>query len=141
MSVRKYLVILSMMFFGASGDALLARGMKQAGAIDIHHILNVFAVLSSPYILLGIVSLLIFMGSYMTALSFADLSYVMPATAISYVLMTLLSIFWLHERVGAERWSGIVFIVTGVGLVAGGPWRTGDPPESGAGLDAAEERR
>lgn len=141
MSVHKYLVILSMVFFGAGGDALLARGMKQASAIDIHHIPNVFAALANPYILLGIVALLIFMWSYMTALSFADLSYVMPVTAISYVLMTLLSIFWLHEHVGAERWSGILFIVTGVGLVAGEPWRTGDPPAAVASIDTAEERR
>jgi drug/metabolite transporter (DMT)-like permease len=140
-SFRKYLVIVSMMLFGASGDALLARGVKQTGAIDIHHILNVFAVLANPYVLFGIVSLLIFMWSYMTALSFADLSFVMPATAISYVLMTLLSIFWLHEHVGPERWSGILFIVVGVGLVAGQPWRTGEPPEEAPGMDAAEERR
>jgi len=77
----------------------------------------------------------------MTALSFADLSYVMPATAISYVLMTLLSIFWLHEHVGPERWSGILFIVIGVGLVAGEPLRTGDPPASVPAMDAAEEQR
>jgi drug/metabolite transporter (DMT)-like permease len=141
LSFRKYIVILSMVLFGATGDALLARGMKQAGAIDVHHILNVFAALTNPYILLGILSLLIFMWSYMTALSFADLSYVMPATAISYVLMTLLSIFWLHEHVGAERWSGILFIVIGVGLVAGGPWRTGEPPAAVPRIDAAEERR
>jgi drug/metabolite transporter (DMT)-like permease len=140
-SFRKYLVIVSMMLFGASGDALLARGVKQAGAIDIHHILNVFAVLANPYVLCGIISLLIFMWSYMTALSFADLSYVMPATAISYVLMTLLSIFWLHEHVGPERWSGILFIVVGVGLVAGQPWRTGEPPETAPEMDAVEERR
>lgn len=141
MSFRKYLVILSMVLFGASGDALLARGVKQAGAIDIHHILRVFAVLANPYILLGILSLLIFMWSYMTALSFADLSYVMPATAISYVLMTMLSIFWLHEHVGRERWSGILFIVIGVGLVAGEPFRTGDPPVPVPGMDEAEGLR
>lgn len=115
-----------MMVFGASGDAFLARGMKQAGAIDMHRLLSVFGMLTNPYILLGTLSLLVFMASYMTALSFADLSYVMPATAASYVLMTLLSIFWLHEHVGPERWSGILFIVIGVGLVAGEPWRTGD---------------
>jgi drug/metabolite transporter (DMT)-like permease len=115
-----------MMFFGASGDAFLSRGMKQSGTIDIHHVLNVFAVLSNPWVLLGILSLLIFMGSYMTALSFADLSFVMPATAASYVLMTLISVFWLHERVGAARWGGVLFIVIGVGLVAGEPFRTGE---------------
>jgi drug/metabolite transporter (DMT)-like permease len=140
-SFRKYLVIVSMMLFGASGDALLARGVKQTGAIDIHHIFNVFTVLANPYILCGILSLLIFMWSYMTALSFADLSFVMPATAISYVLMTLLSIFWLHEHVGPERWSGILFIVVGVGLVAGQPWRTGEPPEAAQGMEEAKEQR
>ena len=130
-----------MMLFGASGDALLARGIRQTGAIDIHHIFNVFAVLASPYILLGILSLLVFMGSYMTALSFADLSYVMPATAASYVLMTLLSIFWLHEHVGPERWSGILFIVIGVGLVAGEPLRTGDQPAAVSGIEGDGGRK
>ena len=130
-----------MVVFRASGDALLARGMKQSGAIDIHHILNVFSVMSNPYILLGILSLLIFMWNYLTALSFADLSFVMPATAISYVLMTLLSIFWLHEHVGRERWSGILLIVAGVGMVAGEPFRTGDPPAVIPDMDPEKEGR
>lgn len=124
MTLRKHLVIVSMMLFSAGGDAFLARGMKETGSIDVHHLVNVFGVLTNPYIIVGVLALLAFMGSYMTALSFADLSYVMPATAASYVLMTLLSIFWLHEHVGPARWSGIVLIVSGVGLVAGGPWRT-----------------
>lgn len=127
-----------MMFFAAGGDAFLARGMKRAGAIDIHHILNIFAMLPNPYILLGVVSLLIFMWSYMTALSFADLSYVMPATAASYILMTLLSVFWLHEHVSLERWSGVLFIVIGVGLVAGEPWRTDAVPAAVSGMNSID---
>jgi len=67
------------------------------------------------------------MSSYMTALSFADLTYVLPATAISYVVMVLLSIFWLHEHVSPQRWVGVAFIVIGVGVVAGGPSRTEHP--------------
>jgi uncharacterized membrane protein len=64
------------------------------------------------------------MWSYMTALSFADLSYVLPASAISYVWMVLLSIVWLHEHVSPQRWLGVALIVVGVGVVAGGPSRT-----------------
>ncbi len=56
------------------------------------------------------------MSSYMTALSFADLTFVLPATAIGYVIMALLSIFWLHEHVSLQRWAGIVLIIVGVGL-------------------------
>ena len=129
MTFRKYLVLAAVVVFGSLGDTLLSRGMKQFGSVDIHHLGGVFAALGNPYIIAGIFCLLGFMACYMTALSFADLTFVLPATAISYVLMTLLSIFWLHEHVNAARWAGVVFIVLGVGVVAGGPARTEHPAE------------
>lgn len=138
MTLRKYLVILSIVIFGSCGDAFLAHGMKQVPSIDIHHLPQLFFALKNPFIIFGIVSLIVFMWSYMTALSFADLTYVLPATAISYVLMVLLSIFWLHEHVSPQRWSGVVLIVIGVGIVAGGPSRTEHPelsPNSKEALD------
>jgi drug/metabolite transporter (DMT)-like permease len=104
--------------------------MRDVGSIDVHHVTHVFHAIGNPWVILGILFLLGFMSSYMTALSFADLTFVMPATAVSYVIMTLLSIFWLHERVSVQRWAGIVFIVAGVGLVAGGPSRTEHPPDA-----------
>jgi drug/metabolite transporter (DMT)-like permease len=125
LTFRKYLVILGITLFGSTGDAFLAHGMKQVDAIDIHHLGNVIRALASPSIILGIFLLLLFMASYMTALSFADLTYVLPATALGYVCMTLLSVFWLHEHVSLQRWVGVAFIVVGVGVVAGGPARTG----------------
>jgi multidrug transporter EmrE-like cation transporter len=143
-TLRKYLVLLSVVVFGSLGDSFLARGMKDVGAIDIHHAAHVFSALASPWVVFGIFFLLAFMSSYMTALSFADLTYVLPATAIGYVFMTLLSIFWLHEHVSLQRWAGIAFIVAGVGLVAGGPSRTEHPPADIAGShshsDALQER-
>lgn len=128
LTIRNYLVILCIVIFSPLGDAFLARGMKHAGGIDIQHVARVFSALSNPFIILGILSLLIGMSSYMTAVSFADLSYVFPATAISYVVMVLLSIVWLHEHVSARRWTGVAFIVLGVGIVATGPFRTERPP-------------
>lgn len=140
MTLRKYLVILSIVLFGSSGDAFLARGMKHVGAIDVHHLANLFVALTNPFVIVGIFFLLGFMWSYMTALSFADLSYVLPATALGYVNMVLLSIFWLHEHVTLQRWLGVALIVTGVGVVAGGPSRTehlsSSQSESGSAKDA-----
>jgi len=130
-TARKYLVIASIAVFSALGDAFLARGMKQVGVIDVHHLATVLTVLLNPFIVIGIVCLLAFMYSYMTALSFADLSYVMPATAISYVVMVLLSMLWLHEQVGMQRWAGVTSIVVGVGFVAGSPSRTHDAEVQG----------
>jgi uncharacterized membrane protein len=130
LTLRKYLVLISVVVFGSIGDSFLARGMRDVGAIDIHHATHVFFALGNPWVIIGILFLLGFMSSYMTALSFADLTFVLPATAISYVCMTLLSIFWLHEHVSLQRWAGIAFIVAGVGLVAGGNHRTEHAPET-----------
>ena len=129
MTIRKYLVILQIVIFGPAGDACLARGMKHAGAIDVHHLPRVILALANPFVIVGTMLLLAGMASYMNAVSFADLSYVLPATAISYVVMVLLSIVWLHEHVGQQRWTGVALIVLGVGMVAGGPHRTTETPE------------
>jgi drug/metabolite transporter (DMT)-like permease len=138
LTIRKFLVILCMVICSSVGDAFLARGMRNVGSIDVHHLRELFSVLASPFVILGIGFLLGFMYSYMTALSFADLSYVLPATAISYVFMVLLSIFWLHERVGRQRWAGVAFIVLGVGFVARGPLRTEHEPDKQSAVVAGE---
>ncbi len=140
MTFRKYLVILSIALFGSVGDAFLARGMKDAGSIGLYHVTHVLSVLANPFVIIGILSLLVFMYSYMTALSFADLSYVLPATALGYVNMVLLSILWLHEHVSRQRWMGVAFIVIGVGLVAGGPSRTENHHPAVSESAAIEER-
>ena len=132
MTLRKYLVLLSVVVFGSIGDSFLARGMRDVGAIDVHHIANVFSAVANPFVFFGILFLLCFMSSYMTALSFADLTYVLPATALGYVFMALISVFWLHEHVNVQRWTGIALIVAGVGLVAGGPSRTEHPTDAAA---------
>jgi drug/metabolite transporter (DMT)-like permease len=139
-TLRKYLVLLSVIIFGSTGDSFLSRGMKQVGAIDIHHISSIFTAIANPWVILGIFFLLGFMSSYMTALSFADLTFVLPATAVSYINMTLISIFWLHEHVSLQRWSGVVLIVAGVGLVAGGPSRTARPPQAVPDPSAFQEQ-
>jgi len=63
----------------------------------------------------------------MTALSWADLTFVMPATAFGYVVIALLSRFWLHEHLSIYRWIGILLITSAVGFVANSPSRTEHP--------------
>ncbi|HEY0784408.1 MAG TPA: EamA family transporter, partial [Acidobacteriaceae bacterium] len=70
--------------------------------------------------LLGIAMLIGFFASYLTALSWADLTYVLPTTSIGNVVLALLSKFWLHEDISPARWVGIVLITIGVGFVANG---------------------
>lgn len=134
MNVRKYLILLAVMCFGSTGDALLSRGMKGLGPVNLHHWQDIIRPLGSPWILVGILCLTVFFASYLTALSFADLSYVLPATALGYVLVTLIARFVFHENVSLWRWLGVLLISCGVGWVTRGPELTERPREAPASL-------
>ena len=100
---------------------MLSHGMKQAGSISIHHLQGVILAILNPWVAVGILLLLAFFASYMNALSWADLTYVLPATSLGYVMLALVAKFALHEQVSPLRWLGIALISGGVGFVAGGP--------------------
>ncbi len=116
--------------FASAGDALLSHGMKQIGNISLHHLQSVIFALANPWVVAGILLLLAFFASYATALSWADLTYVLPATSLGYVLLALVARFALHEHVSPLRWAGIALITGGVGFVAGGPALTEQPAKS-----------
>lgn len=126
------------MLTASVGDTLLSKGMDQLGPVDSHHLGLLLHALTNPWIISGIVLLIGFFACYMTALSWADLIFVMPSTAMGYVVVALLSHFWLHEQLSLARCIGIVFIVSAVGFVANGPTRTEhkalDIMDSGVGL-------
>ena len=120
----QYAVLIAIMFTASVGDSLLKRGMDQVGAVDIHHLGLLWHALFNPYVDLGILLLIGFFACYTTALSWADLTFIAPATAFGYVVIALLGRFWLHEQLSPSRWLGILLIVCSVGFVAGGPSRT-----------------
>lgn len=129
MNLKKYLVLLAVMCFGSIGDALLKRGMDAFGPVDLRHPWQVIAALANSWVLLGILCLIAFFSSYLTALSWADLSYVLPATALGYVLVTLFGKYFLHENVTPLRWLGVLLITCGVGWVTRGPEITKPQPQ------------
>ena len=138
MTFRKYLVLAGVTIFAATGDSLLSRGMKDVGSISLHHLPELILAIRDPWVALGIFFLLGFFAAYMTALSWADLTYVLPASSLGYVLLALIAKFLLHEQVSPLRWVGILLISAGVGFVAGGPALTHVPPPSEAREEMTE---
>jgi drug/metabolite transporter (DMT)-like permease len=111
------------------GDTCLSRGMTALPAVSLSHPMTLVAAVFTPWIAVGIALLIGFFASYLTALSWADLTFVLPATAFGNVIVALLSRFWLHEAISYQRWFGVVLITVGVGFVAHGPSLTERPAD------------
>jgi len=118
--IKTLVMILAMVVCANTGDLLLKRGMTKIGAVEIsaaglRHAL--LLTVTNGTIWLGIFFLTGFMISYMTVLSWADYSYVMPAGAFGYATLTLFAVTFLHEAVSPRRWIGVAFICFGVFVV------------------------
>ncbi len=126
--VKTYVLIALMVLFGALGDILLSKGMRQIGRVSLSSARLVSATMvetfTSRLIWAGIACLLGFFICYIVVLSWADYSFVSPASATSYALVALLGWIVLGEVVSDVRWAGIFIISLGVLLVSHTPPRT-----------------
>lgn len=115
--IKTLVMVLAMVVCANAGDLLLKRGMSEIGAVELtpHGIAQAFRLtVTNGTIWTGIFFLIGFMMSYMTVLSWADYSYVMPAGAFGYAVLTFLAVIFLHENVSSRRWIGVVLICVGV---------------------------
>jgi len=115
-------MILVMVICGPLGNVLLGKGMKQVGAVTIwpasHLFHDAIRIFGTVPIWLGISSLIVFFIAYMLVLSWADYSFVQPASSLAYAVVALLGYFVLGESVSPLRWVGIAVICLGVFVVS-----------------------
>jgi uncharacterized membrane protein len=117
------LVILS----NTLGNFSLTWGMKHRGEALSLSPLSYIQAIFSPWVAVGILLLVLWMLSRMTLLSWADLSYVLPVTAIGYVANALMGRLFLNEQITVERWTGTLLIMAGTALVGIGEPQTVQP--------------
>jgi hypothetical protein len=120
--LKTYLMIAVMIFAGPLGNVFLAKGMRHNGdlvAWPPHALyqtaLSVFASIS---IWCGVASLMVFFVAYMLVLSWADYSFVQPASSLAYGIVAIFGYLMLGERVSPLRWAGIAVICIGVFVVS-----------------------
>jgi drug/metabolite transporter (DMT)-like permease len=120
--LKTFLLITVMVIAGPLGNVLLGKGMKQAGRLAVWPpaaaLHAAFRVFGTGSIWLGVASLLTFFLANVLVLSWADYSYVQPASSVAYGVVALLGYFMLGEPVSPLRWLGIAIICLGV-LVVG----------------------
>jgi drug/metabolite transporter (DMT)-like permease len=138
LSPRQYTILALVAICAPVGDTCLSRGMTNLPSISLTHPATLIAAVFTPWIAVGIALLIGFFASYLTALSWADLTFVLPATAFGNVIVALFARFWLHESISIERWAGIALITLGVSFVARGPSLTERPAPGEAALVATQ---
>ncbi len=139
LSPRQYAILGLVSVCAPLGDSCLSQGMKQLPNVSLTHPVTLVAAVFTPWIALGIALLIGFFASYLTALSWADLTYVLPATALGNMVVEMLSRFALHETVSVQRWIGCVLITIGAGFVAQGPSLTERPVPAIGIVDTVQE--
>jgi drug/metabolite transporter (DMT)-like permease len=114
--VKTWSFAVVVVFSNVFGNFFLKRGMPPSLATPLAYI----TVLFHPWVALGVLLMIVWMLSRMALLSWADLSYVLPVTAVGYVFVAIVGKVLLNEQITMQRWAGIGLIVAGVALVSGG---------------------
>lgn len=118
---RTNVLVLLIITLSSFGNTFLRVGMSQARSPShwtMHALLSFFGrAFDSADVWFGIILLALFAISQMLVLSFADYSYILPASATSYVIVALLGHFMLGEQVPLKRWAGIALICAGAVVV------------------------
>jgi uncharacterized membrane protein len=112
-----YRLVLLMVLLRPLGNLSLAWGMKHTSSLLSGSAYTRFLVVANPFVALGVGLLVLTLLIRIATLSVADLSLVLPLTAVGYVLSTALGRFVLGEAVSGTQWLGTVLICLGAALV------------------------
>jgi transporter family protein len=120
--IKTMAIVLIAAMLGGAGHVLLAKGMRPVGDLTEapSHRLGgmVTRALSNPWLILGVALQASFFFIYLLLLSRADVSLVLPLTAVDYIVVAILAQYLLGETVTVYRWAGMGLIVAGVGLLS-----------------------
>lgn len=115
------IVLLVGLCFEAVGVVYLNKGLKQVGEVQKISVTEVLRVVKTgamnPQILLGVLFEAIFFGTLLYLMSQGTVSFIWPLTSLGFVLTTIAAKFYLHEEVSLLRWSGVLLIMLGAGLI------------------------
>ena len=106
---------------GTGGELCVSRAMKSVGEVKDFRpravVLVILKALRVGWMWAGVGLMALAFFSLLGALSFLNVSFVVPVTALSYVAGALGAVFFLRERVSARRWIGVFLVSLGVTLV------------------------
>lgn len=119
--VSEFILFFFIVVFGTMGEIFMSRAMKETGEVKnfrpVALIEVILRALRVRWMWLGVGMMAIGFFSLLAVFSFENVSFVVPVTALSYVVGALGGRFFLGERVSLQRWIGILLVCAGVTLV------------------------
>ncbi len=119
--MAEFIFFFLIVVFGTAGEIFMSRAMKETGEVKNFRPGALLAVilraLRVKWMWLGVGMMAIGFFSLLAIFSFENVSFVVPVTALSYVVGALGGRFFLGERVSLQRWIGILLVCVGVTLV------------------------
>lgn len=114
---KTYSILLFFLALKAVGNSAMAWGMKQVPErMSMNPALYMHAMLN-PFVAIAVAALILALLTRMALFSLADLSFILPVTAIGYVIAVVFGKLFLHETVSRQRWIGTLLIFGGAILV------------------------
>jgi drug/metabolite transporter (DMT)-like permease len=124
-------VLIAMTIAAASaavGQILVRRGMQQVGSLENYAPMALWVyfghTVTNTYVILGTALNTVFYILFLAALSWTDVTVVLPMTAIEYGFAAFLAVIFLKEQVSPVRWFGIALVIIGVIFIARGGGET-----------------
>ena len=119
--MRTFFFLAIVVLSGTGGEIAVTHAMKQIGEVKsftpraLARVLR--QALQSAWMWLGIALMTLAFFSLLALLSWAQVSFVVPATAANYVAGAVGAKFLLKERVSQARWAGLLLVAAGVAIV------------------------
>lgn len=117
----RWIFVLATVVSGTIGDVLSAKAMAMGGEIDDFSprgIARIFRyIVTHRLLIIGIVCNAVSFFTFIALLTVSQLSFAVPATALAYILKTILARVYLGECVSWRRWAGAVLVGIGVMLL------------------------
>lgn len=119
--VREIILFLLVVCAGTGGELCVSRAMKTVGEVTSFHpaalLSTVLRCLRVKWMWLGLALMTTAFFSLLWVLSLANVSLVVPVTALSYTAGTVGGKVFLREHVTPRRWAGVALVTIGVTLV------------------------
>jgi drug/metabolite transporter (DMT)-like permease len=116
--LRTFAIVLLFVLLKAIGNLSLAWGMQHLSENASANPLFYVRAMLNPFVMLGVLALVLALLVRLVLLSLSDLSFVLPVTAVGYVIAAFLGKTVLHEVVSSTRWLGTILIFAGAALAS-----------------------